>query len=105
MSLKFNPFTGTLDIVGASSSGGDVFGPSSATDKGIARYDGITGKLIQDSKALVQDGGAVQTQAILINRVIEDLVTIPTNFTMLVSNVEIENGEIVIDTDAELVIL
>jgi len=29
-------------------SGGDVFGPASATDSAIALYDGVTGKLIKD---------------------------------------------------------
>ena len=32
-----------------STGGGDVFGPAGATDNALARYDGATGKLIQDS--------------------------------------------------------
>lgn len=38
---------------------GDVVGPASATDNAIARYDGTTGKLIQNSTVTVSDGGAV----------------------------------------------
>lgn len=38
---------------------GDVVGPGSATDTGIARYDGTTGKLIQDSTVTVSDLGTV----------------------------------------------
>lgn len=42
-------------------SGGDVYGPSSATDNAVARYDGATGKLLQGSSLTVSDTGAVQT--------------------------------------------
>lgn len=35
--------------------GGDVVGPSSATDNAIARYDGTTGKLIQNSGITIDD--------------------------------------------------
>jgi hypothetical protein len=34
-----------------------VQGPASATDNAIARYDGATGKLIQDSTVYITDGG------------------------------------------------
>lgn len=34
---------------------GDVVGPTGATDNAIARYDGITGKLIQDSVVTIAD--------------------------------------------------
>lgn len=34
---------------------GDVVGPASATDNAIARYDGTTGKLIQDSAVTIDD--------------------------------------------------
>lgn len=39
--------------------GGDVVGPGSSTDNAIARFDGNTGKLIQDSNTLVSDGGTI----------------------------------------------
>jgi hypothetical protein len=35
--------------------GGDVVGPASATDNAITRYDGTTGKLIQDSNITISD--------------------------------------------------
>jgi hypothetical protein len=38
---------------------GDVDGPASATDNAVARFDGTTGKLIQNSVVLVGDTGAV----------------------------------------------
>ena len=44
------------NVAGAS---GDVVGPSSAKDEGIARYDTTTGKLIQDSTVCIDDAGDV----------------------------------------------
>lgn len=40
-------------------SGGDVVGPSSATDNAIARYDGTTGKLIQNSGITIDDSANI----------------------------------------------
>lgn len=57
MAFKFNPFTGTLDLV--NSSAGDVVGPASSTDNAIVRYDGTTGKLIQNSAVIISDTGTI----------------------------------------------
>jgi hypothetical protein len=38
--------------------GGDVTGPASSTDNAIARFDGVTGKLIQNSVTTIDDTGA-----------------------------------------------
>lgn len=38
---------------------GDVVGPATATDEAVARFDGITGKLIQNSVVLITDLGVV----------------------------------------------
>jgi hypothetical protein len=43
----------------AAYTGGDVVGPSSATDNAIARFDGTTGKLIQNSSVIVDDNANV----------------------------------------------
>jgi hypothetical protein len=37
---------------------GDVYGPASATDNAIARFDGTTGKIIQNSAVTIADDGA-----------------------------------------------
>lgn len=42
---------------------GDVFGPSSATDNAIARFDGTTGKLIQNSGVTVDDSNNIDSPA------------------------------------------
>lgn len=106
MPFKFNPITGLLDLVNPVGTGsGDVIGPASSHDKAIARFSGTTGKIIQDSNTLVQDGGGIQAQAFLTNRVIDELVTVPSNYTMIAANIEIEDGEIVIESDGEVLIL
>lgn len=43
--------------VNSSAGTGDVVGASSSTDNAIARYDGTTGKLIQNSVVVVDDSG------------------------------------------------
>lgn len=37
--------------------GGDVVGPASSTDMAIARYDGTSGKLLDETAALLDDNG------------------------------------------------
>lgn len=58
MPFKFNPITGQLDLVNPTGTG-DVVGPSSSTDNAVARFDGTTGKLIQDSAVTIDDAGIV----------------------------------------------
>jgi hypothetical protein len=41
----------------AANGGGDVVGPASATDNALARFDGTTGKLLQNSTVIVTDAG------------------------------------------------
>mgnify|MGYP003337624688 CR=1 FL=1 len=43
---------------------GDVVGPASATDTAIARFDTISGKLIQDSSATLNNSGLLTTASI-----------------------------------------
>lgn len=57
MPFKFNPFTSTLDEVGAAGGGGDVLGPATSTDNALARWDGVSGETLQDSSVLVSDNG------------------------------------------------
>jgi hypothetical protein len=50
--------TGTTSWTSTGGSG-DVVGPASSTDNAIARFDGITGKLIQNSLVIIDDLGNV----------------------------------------------
>ena len=52
---------GTVIQLGGGSGSGDVVGPSSATDNAITRFDGTTGKLIQNSTATLSDTGNLVT--------------------------------------------
>lgn len=51
---------GTVVLVGSGLGGsGDVQGPVSSTDNAITRFDGATGKIIQNSVATVDDSGNI----------------------------------------------
>ena len=111
--IKFDP-TGTgltsdnvqdaiVEAAGGGSGSGDVTGPSSSDDKAIARFDGTTGKVIQNSKTKLQDGGAIEAQGFITKRVVSDLVTVPDGYSWIAPNVEISlSGSIVIESNAEL---
>lgn len=104
MPFKMNPVTGQLDLV--SNLNGFVKGPISATDNAIARYDGTSGKLIQDSKTIVQDGGAIEAQGFLTRRSVTDLVSIPSGESWIAPELELEiSGSIEIESDGELIII
>lgn len=45
----------------AGAGSGDIVGPASSTDNAIARFDGTTGKLLQNSAATVSDTGNIST--------------------------------------------
>jgi hypothetical protein len=47
------------NVVSGGGLGGDVVGPASATDNAIARFDGTTGKIIQNSAVTIDDTGNV----------------------------------------------
>jgi hypothetical protein len=62
----------TIDAAGGGGGGsGDVVGPASATDNAVTRFDTGTGKLIQNSNAILEDTGrlnlidATQSQLVL----------------------------------------
>ena len=53
-------YNGTVwEKVDNTDAGGDVVGPTSATDNAIARYDGTTGRVIQNSVVTVSDTGGI----------------------------------------------
>lgn len=50
--------SGTVIAVGGGGSGsGDVTGPASSTDNAITRFNGTSGKVIQDSSVVIDDSG------------------------------------------------
>lgn len=61
LSYEFNIFTGTFDLIDGAGSG-DVVGPSVSVDNAIVRFNGTTGKLIQDYTSgapTISDTGAI----------------------------------------------
>lgn len=48
---------GSGNLSWSSAASGDVYGPASSTDNALARFDGTTGKLIQNSVAILSDAG------------------------------------------------
>lgn len=55
-----NSGSDSVDVTVNSAAGtADVSGPASSTDNAITRFDGITGKLIQNSGATIDDGGNI----------------------------------------------
>lgn len=100
MAYKFNPFTGNLDfyITG-------LTGPAVSTDNAITRWNGTSGTIVQNSKAIVQDGGGIEAQAFLFHRIIQDTVLIQSDYSMIATDVVIDTGEIIIESNAELVII
>lgn len=50
------------------SRGGDVFGPSSATDEAVARFNGGSGKLLQSSGVTIDDSANLTTTGIISSK-------------------------------------
>ena len=57
--LVFVDNSGVEHVLSSPGGGGDVVGPGSATDNAITRFDGTTGKLIQNSTVTLDDAGAI----------------------------------------------
>jgi hypothetical protein len=51
--------TGRLKVDASGSASGDVTGPASSTDNAIVRFDGTTGKAIQNSGVLIDDSNVM----------------------------------------------
>lgn len=54
-------YNGTVWVNQTGAGSGDVIGPASATDNALVRFDGTTGKLIQNSAATLDDTGVLTT--------------------------------------------
>lgn len=109
MGIKFNPFTSEFDFVGKSTTGpgtGDVVGTPPSDDKAIARYSGTTGKVIQNSKTLVQDGGAIEAQGFITRTNVTDDVTVHAGEAWIAPSLALDvDGSIVMEPDSELIIV
>jgi len=55
--MEFKNSGGSWTSIGGGGGSGDVVGPASATDNALVRFDGTTGKLIQNSVGILADTG------------------------------------------------
>ena len=89
---------GTVILVGQGVAGsGDVVGGSSSTDNALARYDGTTGKLIQNSVVIVGDTGSITG----VNALTAESLVINNNATLGSSNTDTLDVNARITTDLE----
>ena len=56
----------TADNIGSVSGTADVSGPASSTDNAVVRFDGVTGKVIQNSSVTISDAGAVSAASLAL---------------------------------------
>ena len=107
MPFKLNPITGKLDLVGSSGGGsGNVTGLPPTTPNAIARWVDTGATEIQNSPGtLVQDSGAIQAQAFVFDRQIINDVTVPNHYTVINTDVEMISGDIILEGDAQLLLL
>jgi hypothetical protein len=72
-----NWYVTSIGVQGAGN--GDVIGPSSSTDNALVRFDSTTGKLIQNSTAILSDTGALDTANVTTDYIqIDTAATPPT---------------------------
>ena len=70
ITITTNAATDAITIAASASGSGDVVGPASAVDNAVVRFDGTTGKLVQNSAVTIADttgditGGKYNTVAI-----------------------------------------
>lgn len=73
----------TLHTHAGGGGSGDVVGPASATDNAVTRFDGATGKLLQNSSVTIDDSGNIATSGTVDGRDVSvdgtKLDTIETN--------------------------
>ena len=76
---------GVLSWISNIAGSGDVIGPASATDNAIVRFDGTTGKLIQNSVGILTDSGALSGLALLT----------------MSGDIDLNNHDLILDADGD----
>jgi hypothetical protein len=82
--------------------GGDVDGPASATDNAVARFDGTTGKIVQNSSATVDDNGTASVNTLKL--LASPTVTGNVIGELYINTAENSLPEIRINTDTSLTV-
>jgi hypothetical protein len=94
--ISYDNLTGVITN-SSPSLGGDVVGPTGATDNAIARYDTTTGKLLQNSLVIIDDTGSVTG----VNALTAQSLTVNNNATLGSSNSDTLEVNARITTDLE----
>ena len=97
---------GTESIVTVNTGGagsGDVVGPGSSTDNAITRFDGATGKLIQNSTATLDDSGVVSVSGANISGLTASHAVATDGSSNLVSVANTGTGDNVLATSPTLI--
>lgn len=90
----------TLSVAGAGL--GDVTGPTSATENSVARFNGTTGKIIEDSSVTIDDGGNITASNLSGNNTGDQTITLTGDvtgtgtgsFSATISNNAVTNAKI-----------
>ena len=84
---------------GSGSADGDVIGPASATDNAVVRYNGTTGKLVQNSAVTILDSGRVGIgtaspgHKLTVSEASTDFAALITNSTSSGNGLKINAGD------------
>jgi hypothetical protein len=85
---------------------GDITGPASSTDNAVVRWDGTTGKIIQNSNAILEDSGAMHAQGFITNRNVNGTMTVGPTESWISPSLEMQPGAvIVLAAGAQLIII
>ena len=102
--LKKDDGTEAIVTVNAGGAGsGDVVGPGSSTDNAITRFDGATGKLIQNSTATLDDSGVVSVSGANISGLTASYAVATDGSSNLVSVANTGTGDNVLATSPTLI--
>lgn len=79
--------------------GGTVTGPASSLDNAVARFDGITGKVIQNSAAILDDSGNLEIASLIASDTITGsnglVIDGPTNLDSSLEGVVLATGGVI----------
>ena len=102
--LKMDDGTPAIVTVNAGGGGsGDVVGPGSSTDNAITRFNGTTGKLIQNSTATLDDSGVISVSGANISGLTASSAVATDGSSNLVSVSNTGTGDNVLATSPTLI--
>ena len=103
--VALNYFTGELQLVNTAGTG-SVSGIAPTTIGAIASWADTTASTIQNTNTFVQVGGSIQSPGFITDRSITTLIHIPSEYSMIAPELEIELvGALEIEPDGELIII